>query len=76
MFACRTTEAAVRLKPHPLLVQRAIALLRVRAEDCVFVGDSVSGVQPGLAAGMRVLGLAKTPERGWKLLAAGAPAIG
>lgn len=74
-FACRTTEVGDRLKPDPFLVQRAMTLLRVPAADCVFVGDSVSDVQAGSAAGVRVIGLAKTPERGRQLLAAGAIAL-
>lgn len=75
VFACRTPEVGARLKPDPFLVQRAIALLRVHSDDCIFVGDSVSDVQAGNAAGVRVVGLAKTPERGRQLLAAGAVAL-
>jgi HAD superfamily hydrolase (TIGR01509 family) len=74
-LACRTPETARRLKPHPFLVEAATRLLDVAPRECVFVGDSVSDVEAGHAAGVPVIGLAKTPQRGLELKSAGADAL-
>ncbi|MGV0992890.1 MAG: HAD family hydrolase [Mycobacterium sp.] len=75
VLACRTPEVGGRLKPNPLLVHRALEHLRVGAWGAVFVGDSVSDVESGNSAGVRVVGLSKTPERGRNLILAGAVAL-
>ncbi len=75
VLACRTPSIGLKLKPDPFLVEKAVELLGVDATDCVFIGDSVTDVESGMAAGVRVIGLAKTPERGLQLLSAGAAAI-
>jgi beta-phosphoglucomutase-like phosphatase (HAD superfamily) len=49
--------------------------LRVDAGGAVLVGDSVSDVEAGNSAGVRVVGLSKTPERGRNLIMAGAVAL-
>ncbi len=75
VLSCRTPSIALKLKPNPFLVEKAVALLGVDAADCVFVGDSVTDVEAGNAAGVRVVGLAKTAERGRQLIGAGALAV-
>ncbi|MDB5914416.1 MAG: family phosphatase [Ramlibacter sp.] len=45
-----------RSKPFPDVYLAAIAQLGVRAERCVVVEDTVTGVQAGVAAGATVLG--------------------
>ena len=65
----------LRLKPDPYLVQIAVERLGVDAGRCVFVGDSVTDVEAGRAAGVRVIGLAKTRQRGRELLDEGAVAL-
>ena len=75
VLACRTPATATRLKPDPYLVQAAVERLGVDAGRCVFVGDSVTDVEAGRAAGVQVIGLAKTPQRGQELLDAGAVAL-
>jgi beta-phosphoglucomutase family hydrolase len=47
-------------KPHPEIFLRAANALRAGPESCVVFEDSHTGVQAGLAAGMRVVGLATT----------------
>lgn len=71
----RTIQTAQLMKPHPYLVNAAVRLLRVAPSRCLFIGDAVSDVQAGRAAGVPVVGLAKTPTRGAQLEAAGARAV-
>ena len=49
-------------KPAPDLFLRAAELLGVAPEDCVAVEDSPTGVESALAAGMRVVAVARVPE--------------
>lgn len=63
------------MKPDPYLVVEALRLVKVRREDGVLVGDSISDVMAGMAAGVPVIGLAKTPRRGRDLEIAGARAL-
>jgi HAD superfamily hydrolase (TIGR01509 family) len=48
-------------KPAPDLFVRAAELLGVAPEDCVAVEDSPAGVEAALAAGMRVVAVARSP---------------
>jgi beta-phosphoglucomutase len=50
----------VNPKPHPDIYLKAAQLLGVKPEDCIVFEDSHAGVQAGLAAGMRVVGLSTT----------------
>ncbi len=74
-LACRTPATVGRMKPDPYLLSLALSLLNERAKDCAFLGDSVSDVRAGHAAGVPVIGLAKTPARGTELQDAGASAL-
>lgn len=47
-------------KPNPEVFLRAADALGVAPEQCLVFEDSYTGVQAGLAAGMRVIGLATT----------------
>lgn len=49
-------------KPHPEIYLRTAGLLSVSPESCVVFEDSYAGVQAGLAAGMRVVGVSTTHE--------------
>jgi HAD superfamily hydrolase (TIGR01509 family) len=71
----RTLASASLMKPHPHLLKVAVQVLGVPASRCVFIGDAVSDVEAGLAIGVPVIGLAKTPVRGNALRAAGAQAL-
>ena len=47
-------------KPHPEVFLRAADLLQVPPDRCAVFEDSYAGVQAGVAAGMRVVGLKTT----------------
>jgi HAD superfamily hydrolase (TIGR01509 family) len=49
-------------KPAPDLFLRAAELLGVSPAECVAVEDSPTGVEAALAAGMRVVAVARAPE--------------
>jgi beta-phosphoglucomutase len=52
----------VRAKPHPDIYLKAAELLRMVPDQCIVFEDSHAGVQAGLAAGMRVVGIATTHD--------------
>lgn len=52
-----TAENVSASKPDPEGFLRAAELLGVAPEDCVVFEDSGAGIQAGLAAGMRVIGV-------------------
>ena len=74
-FACREPSSFDRLKPDPYLVIQALARVEQTPERAVFVGDSVSDIVAGHAAGIQVIGLGKTPERADQLADSGADAL-
>jgi HAD superfamily hydrolase (TIGR01509 family) len=47
-------------KPHPEVFLRVADMLEVPPERCIVFEDSPTGVEAGLAAGMRVIGLGTT----------------
>jgi beta-phosphoglucomutase len=47
-------------KPHPEIYLRVAEGLRTAPEDCIVFEDSYTGVEAGLAAGMRVVGVGTT----------------
>src|ERR1700722_9606047 len=49
-------------KPHPEIYLRVAEELRVPPESCVVFEDSHTGVESGLAAGMRVIGVGTTHD--------------
>ncbi|QIK72770.1 HAD-IA family hydrolase [Propioniciclava coleopterorum] len=58
-----TAESVTRSKPHPEGFLRAAELLGVGPTDCVVFEDSAFGIEAGLAAGMRVVGVGPTAAR-------------
>ena len=46
-----------RGKPHPDIFLHAAERMRTRAENCIVLEDSPTGVRAGIAAGMRVIGV-------------------
>lgn len=52
-----TAESVSASKPHPEGFLRGAESLGIPAADCVVFEDSGAGVQAGLAAGMRVIGV-------------------
>lgn len=54
-----TAESVTDSKPHPEGFLKAAAMLGIEPADCVVFEDSEAGVQAGLAAGMRVIGVGR-----------------
>jgi phosphoglycolate phosphatase len=51
------------MKPNSFPLRRALDLPRMHPEDAVFIGDSVSDVQAGRAAGIRTVGYSNKPAK-------------
>ena len=63
------------LKPHPFLIERGLMTVHARPADAVFIGDSVTDVEAGQAAGTPTVGYANKPGKHQRLTAAGAEAV-
>jgi HAD superfamily hydrolase (TIGR01509 family) len=63
------------LKPSPAMLFQALRTTGTQAAAAVFLGDSVTDVEAGRAAGVRVVGVAVEADRRQELLAAGADAV-
>lgn len=70
----RRPERLADLKPSPAMLLTALVLTGVRPGAAVFLGDSVTDVQAGSAAGVPVVGVAEEVSRRHELVAAGAVA--
>lgn len=70
----RSEDRVDDLKPAPDLLLTALADAGTDPRDALFLGDSVTDVEAGRAAGVRVLGVAEEEARRTELLAAGAVA--
>lgn len=57
VVVCGDDPELLRPKPAPDIFLLAASRLGVRAEDCIVLEDSPSGVKAGLAAGTRVIAL-------------------
>ena len=55
--ACICSEDALRRKPHPAPIQRALKCMKVQPDECVYVGDAPEDVEMARRAGMRVIGV-------------------
>lgn len=51
------SEDASRKKPHPAALHLVLRRLRVRAEDCVYVGDAAEDIEMARRAGVRAIGV-------------------
>lgn len=71
----RTPENVRLMKPNPAFVLTAAEWLGVPPSSAVFVGDSVSDVLAGGAAGTTIVGIAKTAQRAIELREAGATVV-
>lgn len=49
-------------KPHPEIYLRVADILGIAPADCIVFEDSLTGIQAGLAAGMRVVGFRTTHD--------------
>jgi HAD superfamily hydrolase (TIGR01509 family) len=68
----RDPLAPARMKPHPDCLLRAVEALGVPPEDCLMVGDSPADAEAAVAAGVRFLGWARSPDRVARLRSAAA----
>jgi HAD superfamily hydrolase (TIGR01509 family) len=51
------SEDSSRKKPHPAPLQIALKLLRVKPQECVYVGDSPEDIEMARRAGVRAIGV-------------------
>ncbi|MGH8884923.1 MAG: HAD family hydrolase [Egibacteraceae bacterium] len=71
----RTDPNPALLKPHPHLILQAVQALCADPATCTLIGDSVSDIEGGLAAGVRSVGYANKPGKRERLASAGADAV-
>ena len=62
-------------KPHPAMLETAMAEADARPADTVMIGDTVYDIEMAVAAGARALGVAWGYHTAEELLAAGAEAV-
>jgi HAD superfamily hydrolase (TIGR01509 family) len=63
------------LKPHPFLIERGLTTVHAQPADALFIGDSVTDVEAGQAAGTPTIGYANKPGKHQRLTDAGAEAV-
>jgi len=57
-FTASVTGEEVKMgKPYPEIYQKTACLLDIEAQDCIVLEDTLSGVQAGKAAGMKVIAI-------------------
>jgi HAD superfamily hydrolase (TIGR01509 family) len=64
-----------QMKPNPEPIRYAVRALGLRPERTVLVGDSLSDIEGGCAAGVRVIGFANRPSKNEAFQQAGADCI-
>ncbi|GIE96687.1 HAD family hydrolase [Paractinoplanes rishiriensis] len=64
-----------RMKPNPEPISRAVRLLGVPPERSVLVGDSLSDIEGGRAAGVHVIAYANRPQKANPFRQAGADVV-
>ena len=62
-------------KPHPAMLEAALAAVGAEPADCVMIGDTAYDIAMARAAGVRALGVAWGYHAAEELLAAGAEAV-
>jgi len=75
LFATLQTADRHPSKPHPAMLETAMAEAGARAADTVMIGDTAYDVEMALAAGVRAIGVAWGYHEPAELLAAGAEAV-
>ena len=63
------------MKPNPVVLLHALEVLRTPPQEAVFIGDSVSDIQAGRAAGIPTVGYANKPAKPMLLVAAHADVV-
>ena len=64
-----------QMKPDPYLLHEALSALSVDAAHACFVGDSVTDIEAGEAAGVMTIGYANKPGKAQRLKDAGADIV-
>ena len=62
-------------KPHPAMLEAALAAAGAKREDCAMIGDTAYDIAMGKAAGTRAIGVAWGYHAASELAAAGAEAV-
>ena len=55
--ACVCSEDTAHRKPHPAPLRRALSILRLPREECLYVGDSPQDMEMAQRAGVRAIGV-------------------
>ncbi|WP_308285698.1 HAD family hydrolase [Actinoplanes hulinensis] len=63
------------LKPHPFLLERGLAGMNATPMTTAFIGDSVTDIEAGRAAGIPTIGYANKPGKRQRLTNAGADIV-
>jgi phosphoglycolate phosphatase len=63
------------LKPHPFLIERGLTSVHARPAEALFIGDSITDVEAGQAAGTPTIGYANKPGKHRRLTDAGADTV-
>lgn len=74
-FATLQTADRHPSKPHPAMLEAAMAEAGADPADCVMIGDTVYDIQTALAAGVRAIGVDWGYHSAAELRAAGAAAV-
>ncbi|HLJ41339.1 MAG TPA: HAD family hydrolase [Candidatus Acidoferrales bacterium] len=54
---CICAEDALRRKPHPAPLKYAMRCIKMRAQDCIYVGDAPEDIEMARRAGVRSIGV-------------------
>jgi HAD superfamily hydrolase (TIGR01509 family) len=71
----RAYAQPARMKPNPEPILRAVILLEANATESVLIGDSLSDITGGQAAGVPVIAYANRPDKAAPFAKAGAAAV-
>ena len=55
--ACICAEDAPRRKPHPAPLKYAMCCMKMRVQDCIYVGDAPEDIEMARRAGVRSIGV-------------------
>jgi HAD superfamily hydrolase (TIGR01509 family) len=71
----RDATSPTLMKPHPILLHRALRALDAKSESAVLIGDSQTDMEAAQAAGVSMIGYANRAGKAEILAASGAKAI-
>ncbi len=62
-ISARTSSDPKLLKPNPFLLYQAASQLSVTPAQCLIIGDSMTDIEAGIAAGCKVVAFANKPNK-------------